>query len=89
MSRFMSKTHGRIFVADESKIPAVRAKIKELDDFEYTYLPDNFVTKWNGKIETTYGHKFEIDMEQLTEACWNEGIWIFCVTGYRDPLAYL
>ena len=88
MSRFISKSWGRIFVADASKIADVEAIAKELDEFENSYLPTGFIAAWGGDIgAVTYGHKFEIDIDALTEKCWNAGIWIACVTGKKDPLA--
>jgi hypothetical protein len=89
MSLFVKKSYGRIFVRSTDEIERVSQIIKQLDEFEWGYLPDHFIAVWPGKIEVTYGHKFEIDIDQLTEACWNAGIHVFCVTGKRDPLAHL
>ena len=87
MNTFDRKTYGRIFVAKPEDVATVDAIVKELDEFEYGYMPDNFITVWPGKVEVSYGHKFEADIDKLMETCLNRGIWIYCVTGRRDPLA--
>lgn len=81
---FQYKTYGRIFVADPSKIEAVMDVIKEIDDYEFTYLPTDFVAAWSDKPRYLYGHKFQMDIYALTEKCWAKGIWIYCVTGKRE-----
>lgn len=40
---FDYKGYGRIFVEKEKDIQKVKDKIKELDDFEYEYLPDDLI----------------------------------------------
>lgn len=89
MNEFQRKTWGRIYVADPEKIEQVRSLIEQLDEFEFCYLPDGFIAPWHGHIEPVYGHKFEMDIDKLTTECWQRGIWIFCVTGRRDPMSSL
>jgi hypothetical protein len=87
MSEFIRKSFGRIYTAPDGNPGDVEEIIRQLDEFEHSYLPDKFITKWSGKIEPIYGHKFEMDIDKLTAECWSRGIYIFCVTGKRDPLA--
>lgn len=82
-NEFVRKSYGRIYVAPDGNPGDVAEIIRQLDEFEYGYLPDNFIAKWNGKIEPVYGWKFEMDIDKLTTECWNRGIWLFCVTGRR------
>lgn len=89
MSQFQKKSFGRIYVADPDAVEEVAKIIEELDPFEYEYLPKSFIAPWTGKIEPTYGYKFEADIYKITEACWNQGIWVFCVTGLPDPVGHL
>lgn len=86
MNTFDRKTYGRIYVTPDGNPGDVEEIIRQLDEFEHSYLPGNFIAKWNGKIEPVYGHKFEMDIDKLTAECWNRGIWIFCVTGKPDPM---
>lgn len=84
---FERKTHGRIFVMTSADIEKVRAIIAELDGFEAEYLPEKFITVWDGAADLVYGGKFEADIDRLTTECWNRKIPILCVTGKRDPLS--
>lgn len=83
---FDKKTHGRIWVPKEEDIARVDAVIKELDDFEHSYLPSNFISVYTGDLlDLEYGHKFEMSRTLLQQACMSIGIWIVCVTGHRRP----
>lgn len=85
---FAKKTSGRIFVRHEADVQRVIDIIKELDEFEFEYLPDGFVTVMPedvNKAKLTYGHKFELRMDLLKLECWRQGIEVMLVTGWRDP----
>jgi len=77
--RFAYKTYGRIFVTQADHIPLVEAIIKDLDEFEYEYMPDDLITVYKPNPLMVYLHKFEIDKIALTAKCWEAGIWIWCV----------
>lgn len=91
---FERKGYGRIFVDKEENIARVKEIIKEMDEYEYGYLPDDLITVYDttcykihsdGSISTastTYNHKFDsLDLGELMFRCWNEGIHIFCLIG--------
>lgn len=81
---FDKKTHGRIWVLKQEYISRVDAVIKELDEFEHSYLPSEFIAVYEGDLlDLEYGHKFEMGRTLLTQACMSIGIWIVCVTGHR------
>lgn len=85
---FAKKTSGRIFVRHEADVQRVIDIIKELDEFEFGYLPDGFVTVMPedvSKAKLTYGHKFELRTDLLKLECWRQGIEVMLVTGWRDP----
>ena len=42
--KFPHKHYGRIFVENEEDIAALKQIIKEMDDFEYRYLPNDLIT---------------------------------------------
>ena len=49
MNRLTHKGYGRIYVDNQEDIQKVKDIIKELDEFEFGYLP----TEYLGKIATT------------------------------------
>lgn len=58
----------------------VEALIRELDEFEYDYLPAKFITVFTNYPATVYTHKFDaLDVDALTAECWKRGfkIWVF------------
>ena len=79
---FERKTYGRIWVPNPEDLPRVHNIIKKLDEFEFSYMPAGFVAAYADDIEDViYGHKFELSISKLTQACWDAGIFITCVTG--------
>ena len=90
MMKFDRKAYGRIFVQKEEDIEKVKSIIKEMDEFEFGYLPEDFITVFSEKnMKAKYTHKFcDLDTQELTKRCWERGIYMFCwygkVTGYED-----
>ena len=61
-------------------IDKVRAIIKELDEFEYDYLPDNYIAHFSEFPGVEYTGKFDdLSIDELTAICWERGIhiWVF------------
>jgi len=51
-----------------------------LDEFEFDYLPKDLITVFTDYPSVVYNHKFsDMDMDKLTAACWDKGIfiWVF------------
>lgn len=82
------KGYGRIYVEDASLIDSVKEIIKELDAFEYEYLPDDFIAPFTDYPELIYTHKFDgLCMNRLTATCWKKGIQIWvCDNGHEEFL---
>lgn len=80
---FPHKECGRIFVEKEEDIEKVKNIIKEIDEFEYDYLPKDFITVFNeNNMRAVYTHKFsDLDIQLLTQLCWSRGIHMFCWNG--------
>lgn len=91
---FNRKGYGRIFVDKAENIPRVREIIREMDEYEYSYLPDDLITVYDpstykvynegshSTASTVYNHKFDsLDLGELMFRCWNEGIHCFCLIG--------
>ena len=77
-NKFTHKGYGRIYVRSEEDILKVEAIIKELDEFEYDYLPDKLIATFDNYPYLKYLHKFsDMDMNKLTAECWKRGIYIF------------
>jgi len=72
----------RCFVFDKFHIKKVEEIIKEVDEFEYDYLPDDWITMWddsNNELSTTYwvyNGKFDIDIPKLIKVCADQKIGI-------------
>ena len=77
---FTRKGYGRIYIDKKINISRVKRIIKEIDEFEFTYLPENFITTYDKYPELIYIGKFdELDINFLTITCWNHDIFIFCL----------
>lgn len=98
--QFYRKEYGRIFVEKEEDIPRVREIIKDMDEFEYSYLPEDLIAVYeppvcapNGtpisSVSTVYNGKFDdLDLGKLMFRCWNAGIRMFCVIGRYGDAVY-
>jgi hypothetical protein len=85
--RLSRKTYGRIYVAKPEDVQVVKDTIKEVDGFEYEYMPEDVVAVFGTDDELVYLHKFEIDANALAKACMEKGVWIWIVDGVRDSYA--
>ena len=84
------KGYGRIYVENEGDIPRVREIIKEMDEFEYEYLPDDLIAPFGEYPNVAYTHKFDdLDVDVLTATCWERGIriWVFDAGHEEYPAA--
>ena len=82
---FTRKGYGRIYVADPTKIEAVKAIIKAMDEFEYDYLPKDFVAPFTEYPQLVYTGKFDdLDLHELTARCFAQGIYIWCCDNGHD-----
>lgn len=74
------KGYGRIYVEKRDDIEKVKETIRLMDEFEYSYLPDELITVYTDFPKVVYTHKFsDMDIADLTNRCWNLGIkiWVF------------
>lgn len=82
---FTHKGYGRIYVEKQEDIQKVKDIIKEMDSFEYDYLPDDLIAVFTDKVITTYTGKFDdLDISVLMEKCWKQGVKMFCVDGGKN-----
>ena len=91
----VNKGLSRCFVFEKEHIGIVNDIIKELDNFEFEYMPDNWVTFWNYDSKNqvcppmVYNGKFDIDIIKLKIACAKKGIAISVVsTNFNDDECY-
>lgn len=84
IGEMIKKGKGRIYVADEARIPEVIKLIQELDPFEYEYFSEDIVSPYKGEVELVYTWKFELNLDLLTSECWKRGIFIWCITIYAQ-----
>ncbi|HEX2900877.1 MAG TPA: hypothetical protein VHS96_14235 [Bacteroidia bacterium] len=88
MKTLTRKGYARIYVSKPEDVERVRAIIKELDEFEYGYLPDSLIAPFTEFPNVTYTHKFDgMCMNRLTSECWSRGIFIWvCDNGHCDRM---
>ena len=88
--KFEHKGYGRFYVENEEDIAKVKEIIREIDDFEYSYLPEDLITVFSDKnMYAVYTHKFDdMCMTEVLYRAWAKGIKCFCVfgkiTGWED-----
>lgn len=89
MRRFPRKGMGRIFVEKHEDIERVKQVIKEMDEFEFEYIPSGLITVFNPS-ETpsmSFTSKFyDLDIDELIIRCWKAGIKCFAVAEVYDSL---
>lgn len=90
---FPRKKYGKIFVNNRDDIPKVKEIIKAMDEFEFSYLPEELVDMFapeicqNGSylVRLAYTHKFDsLDLNELQARCWMAGIHVFCMMNNDD-----
>lgn len=80
MNTLTHKGYGRIYVDWNDHIQTVHNIIKEMDEYEFGYMPSDIVTHASDYPKVVYTHKFDdLDMDELTARCWRVGvrIWVF------------
>jgi hypothetical protein len=78
MSTLTRKGYGRIYVANPEDVQKVKDIIREMDEFEFDYLPAGLVAPFSHYPTLHYTHKFcDLDMNALTAICWSRGIFIW------------
>jgi len=85
--QMVRKTYGRIFVRKAADVERVTSIMKEMDYSEVDcYMPHGVVVVWPGLKDAilTYTHKFEIRIDELRFRCWEAGIEVMIVTGYKE-----
>lgn len=85
MNTFQHKGYGRIYVDSFEDINKVKAVIKEMDDYEYTYMPENLITTFSEYPKVIYTHKFsDLSLDAITALCWTIGVKVWCFNSGRD-----
>lgn len=82
--KFPRKGYGRLFVEKENDIDALKKLIKEIDEFEYGYLPDDLIAVFSEEnMKSVYTYKFDdLNMTEVMCRAWAKDIKCFCVFGY-------
>lgn len=80
---FDRKGYGRIFVEKQDDIQKIKDIIKEIDEYEYDYLPDKLISVFSEEeYRSVYTHKFcDMDMGAVLKIAWQRGIHCFVVFG--------
>lgn len=80
---FPHKGYGRIFVENESDILMIKEIIREMDEFEFGYLPADLIAVFSEEnMHSVYTHKFDdLNMTKVMFHAWSKGVKCFCVFG--------
>jgi len=80
------KGYGRIYVETPADVERVSEIIKEMDEFEHSYMPGDFIAPFAEYPHVVYTHKFsDLDMAALTATCLARGVRNFAVdAGYNE-----
>ncbi len=84
---FTKKGYGRIYVLDPKHIERVKSIIEQMDQYEYSYMPQDLIVPFDGVYpELVYLHKFsDLNLDHLIVTCLSEGIAIFCLdNGFQE-----
>lgn len=85
MRTFTRKGYGRIYVDKSENIEALKQIIKEMDEFEFHYMPKDFIAPFSEYPNIIYTHKFDaLDINKLTAKCWKAGIYLFCLDNWQS-----
>jgi hypothetical protein len=85
--KLYEKHEARIYTNKQENIEKIKEIIKEIDEFEYEYLPNDLITVFNGKIDYVYNGKFyDIDMDELMKRCWENSIYVFYVIKQKERI---
>ena len=91
--KFGKKSYGAIFTDKIENVEKIRQIIKEIDEFEFEYLPGEMVKVFEPKIvegekdtyaslDLCYTHKFDaLDLNKLVLICWSRGIHAWYIDG--------
>lgn len=80
MNNLTHKSYGAIYLNNIEDIEKVKSIIKEIDEFEFEYLPKDLIKPFSEYPMVCYTHKFsDLDTDALTATCWSRGIfiWVF------------
>lgn len=82
------KGKSRCIVFKEQHIEKVKNIIQNYNDFEYDYMPDNWVTCDNNG-DLVYNGKFDIDLSKFIRICTSENIDVMIVSNSNDEYDYI
>lgn len=84
-NRMTRKGYGRIYVINADDREKVSKIIKEMDEFEWSYMPVSMIAPISEYPAVVYTGKFDaLDLDALTVTCLSRGIGIFCFDAGND-----
>lgn len=79
------KGYGRIYVLAAEDVETVKAIIKELDPFEFEYMPDDMVAPFSEYPRVVFTRKFDsLDLDALGAACFSRGVAVWALVASGD-----
>ncbi len=72
------KGKARIYTDSKENVTKIKRIIRNMNHYEYTYLPKDLIAVFEGHINHVWNHKFcDLDMDDLIRKCHEKGIWMF------------
>lgn len=89
MPTFTKRGFGRIYTTRPEDVPKVKAIIKEIDEDEARYMPEDLITSFDNYPALVYMHKFsDMNLNDLMARCFACGLPIFCLdAGFQEYIA--
>lgn len=84
MKTFNNGAEGRIYTDTQENVERIKQIIKNIDEFEYPYLPDDFVAVWRdgADIDLIPNWKFYgLDLQKIEKECTFKNIPCGCFIG--------
>ena len=80
MRTLTRKGYARIYCEADRQVEIIKGLIKQMDEFEFDYLPRDLIAPFDEYPKVVYTGKFDaLDVDELTAICWQGGmhIWVF------------
>lgn len=85
MDKFEEKQFGRIYTDTTENIKKIKDIIKQMDQFEYEYLPKDLITVYKGYFSCEYVGKFDdLNLDELINNCKKKNIPCGYIKGYEE-----
>lgn len=87
MTTFTRKGYGRIYVTKPEHIAIVDNIIRQMNEYEHSYMNKEFITTFDNYPQVVYTGKFdELNIDDLVAICMSIDIPVFCFDAYNNQM---